>query len=177
MTIRKFSGITPTIGEKTYIDQSAQVIGNVKIGEHSSVWPLVTIRGDVNSISIGNNTNIQDNSVLHVTHYGKYDKGAALHIGNHVTVGHQCILHACTIQDFCLIGMGSSVLDNTVIEPYVFLGAGSLVAEGKTLESGFLYLGRPAKKIRELTDEEKEFLGYSAEHYAKLKNQYLLEVK
>ena len=175
MAIRNFHGITPTIGKETYIDPSAQIIGDVEIGVHSSVWPLVSIRGDVHSIRIGTHTNIQDNSVLHVTHYGKYNKGSPLHIGNHVTVGHQCILHACTIKDFCLIGMGSSILDNTVIESYVLLGAGSLVAEGKTLESGFLYLGRPAKKIRELTDEEKEFLRYSAEHYAELKDQYLLE--
>lgn len=175
MTIRKFQEKIPFIGDHVYVDPSAQIIGDVTIARHSSIWPLVTARGDVHSIRIGEHTNIQDNSVLHVTHYGKYNKGSPLIIGSHVTVGHQCILHACTIQDNCLIGMGSTVLDNATIEPFVLLGAGSLVAEGKTLERGYLYLGRPAKKVRALTEDEKEFLQYSAEHYVRLKDQYLAQ--
>jgi len=173
MAIRVYQDHTPEIGLYAYIDQSAQVIGKVSIGTHSSIWPLVSIRGDVHTITIGDYTNIQDNSVLHVTHQSEYNKGQGLYIGDYVTVGHQCILHACTIHNDCLIGMGSQILDNAVIQDTVFLGAGSIVTENKTLESGYLYLGRPAKKVRALTNKEKIFLKYSAEHYAKLKDQYL----
>lgn len=173
MNIRPFKNKNPKIGNNTYIDPQACIIGDVEIGNDCSVWPMVVARGDVHHIRIGNNTNIQDGSVLHVTHYGKYGKGSPLIIGNNVTVGHKVLLHACTVGDNCLVGMGSIILDNSVLEPYVLLGAGSLVPENKTLESGYLYLGSPAKKIRALTMEEKEFLQYSAEHYARLKDEYL----
>lgn len=163
----------PTIGDKTYIDPAATVIGDTVIGDNSSVWPSAVIRGDVNIIRIGNKTNIQDGSVLHNTHVGKYSDGSPLIIGDYVTVGHNVILHGCEIKNFVLIGMGSTVLDNVVIEDEVILGANSLVTESKVLESGYLYMGAPAKKIRELTQEEKEFLKYSAEKYAQLKDDYL----
>ena len=172
MNIRKFKNIMPIIGKDAYIDPAATIIGDVEIGSNCSVWPSTVIRGDVNHIRIGNDTNIQDGSVLHVTHYGKYGDGSPLIIGDKVTIGHAVVLHACTIKDSVLIGMHSTVLDKVVIEPYVMIGAGSLVPEGKVLESGYLYFGNPVKKVRELTDEEKAFLDYSAEHYVSIKNDY-----
>ncbi len=174
MTIRKFNNISPKIGDSTYIDDSAVVIGDVTLGNNVSVWPNVVIRGDVESIRIGNDTNIQDGSVLHVTHYGKFtDRGYPLVIGDGVTVGHKAILHACTVGDYCLIGMGAIVMDDAVLEDYVMLGAGALVPPGKKLAAGHLYVGSPAKMIRPLTNEEKDFLTYSSEHYVELKNKYL----
>jgi carbonic anhydrase/acetyltransferase-like protein (isoleucine patch superfamily) len=174
MGIRKFNGILPTIGHSTYIDDTAVVIGNVTLGNNVSIWPTTVIRGDVESITIGDDTNIQDGSVLHVTHYGKFtDRGYPLTIGKGVTVGHRAIAHACTIGDYCLIGMGAIIMDDAVIEDYVMLGAGSLVPSGKILESGHLYVGSPAKLVRPLKDSEREFLVYSSQHYVELKNKYL----
>jgi len=175
MSIRKYKGIKPSIGEGCYIDESAQVIGQVKIDSNSSVWPLVSIRGDVNSIRIGKNTNIQDNSILHVTHdnFQSPSGGFPLSIGDDVTIGHGVILHGCTIGNKCLIGMGSSVLDGAVVEDNVLVAAGSLVAQNKKVTSGYLWMGRPAKPIRELTTDELEWLKYSADHYIKLKDEYL----
>ena len=154
------------------------IIGDVRIGENSSVWPLTVIRGDVNRITIGADTNIQDGSVLHVSHQGPYnEQGGALNIGDQVTVGHKAILHACTIHNECLIGMGSTVMDDAIIEPQVILGAGSLVPGGKVLQSGYLWLGNPVKRVRPLTDSEKEFLSYSAQHYVRLKNDTIISIK
>jgi carbonic anhydrase/acetyltransferase-like protein (isoleucine patch superfamily) len=165
MSIRKFNNIVPRIGSSTYIDDSAIVIGNVTIGDNVSIWPTTVIRGDVE---------IQDGSVLHVTHYGKFtDRGYPLTIGKGVTVGHRVIAHACTIGNYCLIGMGAIVMDDAVIEDYVMLGAGALVPSGKTLESGHLYVGFPAKLVRPLKDSERDFLVYSSQHYIDLKNKYL----
>jgi len=172
--IRAFKKHLPEIAESAYIDPAAVVIGDVVIGADSSVWPMVAIRGDVNSIRIGERTNIQDGSVLHVTHDGPLAPGGfALSIGSDVTVGHKAVLHACTVEDKCLIGMGSVVLDGAVISSGCILGAGSVVSPGKVLEGGYLYLGTPARKIRELNQKEKDFLSYSAKHYVSLKNDYL----
>jgi len=136
----------------------------------------VVVRGDVNRIRIGARSNIQDLSVLHVTHDGPYSPGGfPLKIGRDVTVGHRCILHACSIGDCCLIGMGSTVMDGAVIEDEVLLGAGSLVSPAKRLASGHLYRGSPAQQIRPLTEREREMLGYSSDHYVRLKNSYLKE--
>lgn len=173
MNIRLYKHHTPSIGDNTFIDPSAVIIGDTIIGHHCSIWPTVVIRGDVNSIRIGDYTNIQDGSILHVTHAGEYGPGSALAIGNYVTIGHRVILHACSVHDDVLIGMGSIVLDRAIIEPYVMIGAGSLVPEKKTLESGYLYFGSPVKKIRPLTEQEKAFLRYSAENYALLKNTHI----
>lgn len=174
MNIRPFNGISPKIGSSTYIDENAVVIGNVTIGHNVSIWPTTVIRGDVESITIGDDTNVQDGSVLHVTHYGKFtDKGYPLSIGKGVTIGHRAIAHACTIGNYCLIGMGAIIMDDAILEDYVMLGAGSLVPSGKTLESGHLYVGSPAKLVRPLKDSEREFLVYSSQHYVALKNQYL----
>lgn len=169
MSIRTYLDHTPDIADSAFIDESAVVTGRVSIGEDASVWPLCSVRGDVHDIRIGARTNIQDNSVLHVTHDGDYAPGGyPLIIGDDVTVGHGVIVHACTVGNRCLIGMGSIVLDGAIIEDEVMLGAGSLVSPRKTLESGYLYVGSPAKKVRELNDKELAFFKYSAEHYVKL---------
>jgi carbonic anhydrase/acetyltransferase-like protein (isoleucine patch superfamily) len=173
MTIRSYQGKNPHIAASAYVDDSAVVIGDVTIGEDSSLWPQVVARGDVNIITIGSRTNIQDGSVLHVTHDGKYTPGGyALTVGDNVTVGHRVILHACTIGDLCLIGMASTIMDGAVLEPKVMLGAGSLVPGGKQLEGGYLYVGTPAKQVRPLTEEELESLAYSADHYVQVKNSH-----
>lgn len=172
MAIRDFEEIMPDLHPDAYVDESALVIGDVVIGADSSVWPFTVIRGDVNTIRIGANTNIQDNSVLHVTHDGPYSPGGyALNVGDNVTVGHHAILHGCSIADNCLIGMGATVMDGVIIPEHTIIGAGSLVTPGKELKSG-LWLGSPARKVRELTDEERESIAYSAQHYVRLKNRH-----
>ena len=171
--IREFEGIFPKIDPSCYIDESAVIIGDVVIGENCSVWPLTAIRGDVNIIRIGNNTNIQDGSVLHVSHQGEFNPtGAELHIGKDVTVGHKVLLHGCQIGNRCLIGMGAIVMDNAVIEDQVMVGAGSLVPPGKILESGYLYVGNPVRQVRELSDREKQHMDYLAEHYRLLMQKH-----
>lgn len=173
MTIRTFNNIKPLIASTALVDATAVVLGDVRIGEHSSVWPLTVVRGDVNKISIGNNSNIQDNSVLHVTHDGPYNPGGHdLKIGNNVTVGHRVILHGCEIHDNCLIGMGSTIMDGAVVYANTIIGAGSLVTPNKKLESGYLWMGSPARKIRELSAEEIKSIEYSALNYVKLKTQH-----
>ena len=172
-SLQSYLDSIPKIAHNAWIHHSANIIGNVILGEHSSVWCGVTIRGDVNHIQIGANTNIQDNSVLHVSHKTALDpKGSPLSIGDNVTIGHGVILHGCQIGNECLIGMGSLIMDKVIVEPQVLVGAGSLVAEGKVLLSGHLYLGRPAKLIRLLTSAELTYFKYSAQHYVDLARQY-----
>lgn len=174
MPISTYRGIAPTLGARVYIDPSAVVIGQVTIGDDSSVWPTAVVRGDVNSITIGARTSIQDGSVLHVTHDGPYRPGGrALMVGSDVTVGHRVTLHACTIGNACLLGMGSILLDDVIVEDRVMIGAGTLVSPGKRLVSGGLYVGSPAKRVRELKQSELDFLTYSAAHYVKVKDNYL----
>ena len=174
MNLRTFNKKSPTLGKRVYVDETAVVIGDVHFGNDCSVFPTVVIRGDVNRIQIGKGTNIQDGSVLHVNHEGEFNsRGDPLNIGDYVTVGHRAVLHGCTIGNYCLIGINAVVLDKVVIPDYVLIGAHCLVPPGKILESGFLYVGSPAKKVRELTPEEKEYFKYSAEHYMELKDQYL----
>lgn len=169
MTVRAYQDHYPSVPVSAWVDPSAAVIGQVTLGESVSVWPQATIRGDVNAISIGDHTNVQDGAVLHCTHDGPYTHGGSpLRIGARVTIGHQACLHGCTVGNEVLIGIGAIVLDNVVIEDQVMVGAGSLVPPGKTLESGYLYVGSPAKQARPLTDREKEALAYSATHYMKL---------
>lgn len=172
--ILAYENTLPTLAKGVYLAPYTMVIGQVTIGEDSSVWPMSVVRGDVHFIDIGKRSNIQDGSILHVTHDGQYSPGGApLIIGDDVTIGHQVMLHGCQIANRCLIGMGSIILDQAIIEDEVMLGAGSLVSQGARLESGHLYFGRPAKKIRPLTEAEREQLAYSALHYVRLKDRYL----
>ena len=172
--IRPYRGVLPRLGERVYVDPSAQLIGDVELGDDVSLWPVAVVRGDVNRIHIGARSNVQDGSVLHVTHDGPYSPGGAdLQIGEDVTIGHGVILHACRIGNRCLIGMGARVLDEAVIEDDVFIAAGSLVSPNKRLVSGFLYRGSPAQQVRALTEREVAQLKYSAEHYVRIKNHYL----
>lgn len=174
MPLEKYLDTAPVLGERVYLHPSCQVIGDVTIGDDSSVWCNTVLRGDVNRIVIGRGTNVQDLTMGHVTHKST-DKpeGSPLIIGDHVTVGHAVVLHGCTIGNECLIGIGSVILDDVVIPDHVMIGAGSLVSPGKVLESGMLYLGRPAKAVRALTQDEIAHLRYSAENYVRLKNAYL----
>lgn len=174
MAIRDFSGITPSISPSAYIDAAALVVGSVTLGDDVSIWPMAVLRGDVNVITVGAGTNVQDGSVLHVTHdHPDLPGGFALHIGKNVTIGHKVILHGCSVGDDCLIGMGAIVMDGAVLEPKVLLGAGSLVPPGKVLTAGHLWLGAPVRKVRVLSQKELDWLTYSAAHYISLKNQYL----
>lgn len=174
MTLRRYGQFSPDLGERVWIDPAATVIGSVELGDDVSVWPGTVLRGDVNDITVGPRTNIQDGCIGHVTHDGPYSPGGfPLVLGADITVGHGAILHACRVGDRCLIGMGSLVLDGAVIEADVMLAAGSLVSPGKQLAAGYLYRGRPAQPVRELDDEELEMLRYSAAHYVRLKDRYL----
>lgn len=169
MAIRDFDGKTPDIAPSAFVDDTAVVIGEVTIGEEASIWPTAVLRGDIHFIKVGRRSNVQDGSVVHVTHASDFNPGGyPTVIGDEVTVGHRVVLHGCTIGNRCLIGMGATILDGAVIEDEVIIGAGALVTQGKRLESGHLYVGSPAKKARPLTDEERAFLGYSPNHYAAL---------
>jgi carbonic anhydrase/acetyltransferase-like protein (isoleucine patch superfamily) len=174
VSIRPYKDITPKIAASAYIDESAVVIGDVVIGDDCSIWPLCAVRGDTNTIRIGMRSNLQDGSVIHVTHrYMEAPQGYPVVIGDDVTIGHKVLVHGCTIEDRVLIGMGSTLMDGAVIRSEVLLGAGSLVVEGQELEGGYLWMGRPAKRRRALTDEERNWFTYVAKHYAELKNDYL----
>ena len=177
MNIRPYKGIIPTFGNECYIDETAVFVGEIECGADVGIWPLVAARGDVNYIKIGNRTNVQDGSVLHVTRRTeKFPEGFPLIIGDDVTIGHKCMLHGCTLGNRILVGMGAIIMDGVVVEDDVFIGAGCLVPPNKTLESGYLYVGNPAKKARPLKDEEIAFLKQSAENYVRLKNEYLEEL-
>ncbi len=175
--IRAFQGVIPVLGEGTYVDEAATVIGDVILGDDVSIWPGTVVRGDVNYIRIGARTNVQDGTIIHVTHDGPYGKpgGFATVIGEDVTIGHAAVIHACVIEDASLIGMGATVLDGAVIRKNGFVGAGAVIPPGKVVESGELWLGNPAKCVRLLSEREIEQLYYSAQHYVRLKNKYLAE--
>jgi carbonic anhydrase/acetyltransferase-like protein (isoleucine patch superfamily) len=173
MNIRPYKNKHPSIDPSAHVDEQAAVIGDVVIGAESSVWPMAVVRGDVNYIRIGARTNIQDGSVLHVTHdHPAAPGGHPLIIGDEVTVGHNVTLHGCTIAERCLIGMGAVILDGARLEPYTLVGAGSLVPPGKVLEGGYLWLGSPVRRARALSTEEREAFAYSARHYIALKESY-----
>ncbi|MGR8949516.1 MAG: gamma carbonic anhydrase family protein [Gammaproteobacteria bacterium] len=173
MSIRTFAEFTPTIHDTAFIDPTAVLIGQVSVAREAFVLPMVVARGDVNSISIGAHTNVQDGSILHVNSDSPIQPGGSpLNIGEYVTVGHQVLLHGCTIGNNCLIGMSATVMDMVVIEDNVMVAAGSLITPGKHLESGFLYAGSPAKQVRELKPIDYDMIKYSAEHYSKLKSAH-----
>ena len=165
-----YKGVSPQIAESAYIAAGAQIIGDVHIGAHSSVWFNCVLRGDCYYIRIGDNTNIQDNTVIHVTGglFGTV-------IGNYVTVGHSAVLHGCTIKDRCLIGIGAIVLDNVTIGEESFIAAGSLVTPGTVIPPRSMVMGAPAKVRRQVTDEEVARIDEHWQHYFEYKNQYLAE--
>ncbi|MDV5171859.1 gamma carbonic anhydrase family protein [Photobacterium rosenbergii] len=175
-SIRPYKGTYPTIASNAYIDPSAVLVGDITLGEDTSIWPLVAARGDVNHIKIGARSNVQDGTVLHVTRTSSDNpQGHPLLIGDDVTIGHKAMLHGCQIGNRVLVGMGAILLDGAIVEDDVIIGAGSLVPPGKVLESGFLYVGSPAKQARPLSDKERAFLPGSADNYVRLKNEYLAE--
>lgn len=165
--VYEFLGKSPQFDDSVFVAPSADIIGDVRLGKESSVWFNVTIRGDVNWIEIGDRSNIQDNTCIHVMH-----QTGPTQIGSVVTVGHNAMIHGCTIHDRVLVGIQSTVLDEVIIESDVILAAGSLVPPGKRLESGYLYMGSPAKKSRKLTDEEIATIPKYSENYVKYSRAY-----
>ncbi len=176
MSIRSHAGLHPKIAAGVYIDPASVVIGDVEIGEGSSVWPMTVIRGDIHRIRIGARTSVQDGSVLHVTHAGPYNPdGFPLIIGDDVTIGHKVMLHGCTIGNRILIGMAAVILDGAVVNDEVIIGAGTLVPPGKVLASGYLYMGSPARRARPLTEKELKYFHYTSKRYVDLAAAYLGE--
>lgn len=174
MPLSSYLDTTPVVGEGLYLHPSAQVIGDVTLGRDCSVWCNTVLRGDVNRIVIGDCSNIQDFAMGHVAHKNpSKPDGSPLIVGDYVTIGHSALLHGCTIGNECLIGMGAILMDDVVVQDQVMVGAGSLVSPGKVLQSGYLYVGRPARRVRALSAEEIAYLKYSAEHYVRVKNNYL----
>jgi len=174
--IYRFMRESPRLGERVYIHRTASVTGSVELGDDASVWPMTAIRGDVNHIAIGARSNIQDGCILHVTHEGPWcPTGLPLTVGEDVTVGHGAILHACTIDDRCLIGMGAIVMDGAVLEADCMVAGGAVITPGTVVPSGTLWRGNPARLGRELTQKERDNQVYSAAHYVRLKNLYLAE--
>jgi len=166
--------MAPRIAASAYVDECALVVGDVTIGDDASLWPNVVARGDVNSIEVGARTNIQDGTILHVSHDSDFAPGGfPLKLGADITVGHQAILHGCTVEDRCLIGMAATVMDGAIVRSGAIIGAGSLVPPGRELEGGYLWVGSPARRVRALRDSEIAFLNYSAGHYVELKNRHL----
>ena len=175
--IRSFKGLRPTTGARVLIDPSAVVIGDVELGDDVSVWPQVSIRGDMHEIRVGARTSVQDGCVLHITHAGPFNPdGWPLYIGDDVTIGHNATLHGCTVGDRVLVGMGATVIDGAVVEHDVVIAAGALVTPGKRLRSGYLYGGSPAREMRALSDREMEYFRYSANNYVQLKDQHIAEL-
>ncbi len=177
-SLRSFQGKTPVLGDGVFIDPSAVVQGEVKLADDVSVWPQVSIRGDMHWIRVGARSSVQDGCVLHITHAGPYNPdGYPLEIGADVTIGHAAVLHGCRIGDRVLVGMGATVMDGAVVEDEVVIAAGALVTPGKTLRSGYLYAGSPAREVRPLSQKERDYFRYSANNYVRLKNQHLAELE
>lgn len=168
--LRSFSGKSPRLAATAWVDAAAVVVGDVSLAEDVSVWPMAVIRGDINRIRIGARSNIQDGTVIHVTHDGPYTPGGHLtSLGEDVTVGHRAIVHGCTVGNRVLVGMGAILMDAVEVGDDVIIAANALVPPGKKLNSGRLYVGTPARAVRDLTAVEREQLLYSARYYAQLK--------
>ena len=169
-----FGSHRPRIDPSAFVPDAAVVIGDVTLGPQSSLWFHTVVRGDVHHVRIGARSNVQDGTVIHVTHDGPYSPGGfPTIVGEGVTIGHAAVIHACTIEDYCLIGMHASVLDGAVVQKYGFVGAGALIPPGKVVGERELWLGNPAKFVRLLSDRQIEQLHYSADHYVRLKDEYL----
>ena len=177
-SVRSFGGQRPVTGERVLIDPSAAVIGDVQLADDASVWPQVSIRGDMHHIRVGARTSVQDGCVLHITHAGPFNPdGWPLEIGCDVTIGHNATLHGCAVGDRVLVGMGATVMDGAVVENDVVIAAGALVTPGKHLRSGYLYAGCPAREVRPLSEKEMDYFCYSANNYVKLKDRHIAELE
>ncbi|MCO6441306.1 MAG: gamma carbonic anhydrase family protein [Nitrococcus mobilis] len=171
--LRPFNGRSPQLAATAWVDATALVIGEVALAEDVSVWPMAVIRGDINRIRIGARSNIQDGTVIHVTHDGPYTPGGyPTSLGEDVTVGHRAVLHACTVGNRVLVGMGAILMDAAEVDDEVMIAANALVPPGKRLHSGWLYVGSPTRAVRELKPVEREQLRYSARYYAQLKERH-----
>jgi carbonic anhydrase/acetyltransferase-like protein (isoleucine patch superfamily) len=166
--IRPHHGISPRIADDAFVAETAVVIGDVEIAAGASIWYGCVLRGDSNSIRIGARTNIQDGTVIHVNHDREGAAGTRTTIGSGITVGHMALLHACTLEDNCFIGMKACVMDGVVVESGAMVAAGALVTPGKRVKRGELWAGSPAKFMRNLTDAEMAYFAYSADHYCEL---------
>ncbi|MDR1077049.1 MAG: gamma carbonic anhydrase family protein [Xanthomonadaceae bacterium] len=172
--LRPYLDKRPALGERVYLDSAATVIGDVVLADDVSIWPGAIVRGDVNHVRIAARSNIQDGAVIHVSHHSPFNRaGYPTLIGEDVTVGHGAIVHACTIGDGCLVGMGACVLDGSVIGRHSLIGAGAVVSPGKQVGEGELWVGNPARCVRKLGERDIESLLYSSAHYVRLKNDYL----
>ena len=167
MSFLPFKDIHPQLGKNIWLAPGAFVIGDVTIGDNTNIWFNTVVRGDVNTITIGTATNIQDNSTIHVT-----QKTGPTHIGSYVTIGHQCTIHACRIDDYTLIGMGTVILDKAHIPEYAMIGAGSLVTAKSQLKSHWLHVGSPCQAVRPLKEAEIEYLKVSALNYIETSANY-----
>ena len=173
--IRPFRGVTPRIDPTAFVAETAAVIGDVEIGPGASIWYGCVLRGDINRIRVGRNTNIQDGTVVHVNHDRVGDGGMPTHIGDDVTIGHMALIHACTLEDRAFIGMGAVVMDGAVVESGAMVAAGALVTPRKVVKSGELWAGRPARFLRKLREAEAAEGPYIAKHYAELGAAYLAD--
>ncbi|EIE20136.1 gamma-carbonic anhydrase [Coccomyxa subellipsoidea C-169] len=167
-TLQGYLGKRPTLGTGAFVAPNASVIGDVKLGNNSSVWYGAVLRGDVNHIVVGNNTNIQDGVTVHVARHNPQGKVAPTTIGNNVTVGHGAIIHAATVEDNVLVGMGATILDGVTVQKGSVVAAGAVVTPGKTVPSGEVWAGNPAKMLRKLEEEEAGFIAQAANDYAAL---------
>jgi len=169
--IKPYKDKSPVVGRNVFIAENAVLIGDVVIGDETSIWYNCTVRGDVNNIIIGRRANIQDGTVIHVS-----STGQGTYIGDDVTVGHLALLHACTIEDAAFIGMQACVMDGACVETGAMVAAGALVTPGKCVPSGQLWGGSPARFMRELTEAEKKYIRHSAQHYVSISKNYLVSL-
>lgn len=170
MLIIPYKGITPKIDKSAYIAESSSLIGDVEIGSNSSIWFNTVLRGDVGSIKIGNNTNVQDGSVIHTSRFN-----GPVEIGDNITIGHLSLIHACTIHNNAFIGMSTTIMDYAVIEEYAFIAAGSLIPPKKIIKSKELWMGSPAKFVRYLTDQDLEYMQDNVRNYVELASIYKIQ--
>ena len=171
--IRPHRGVTPKIAASAFLAETAVVIGNVEIGENASIWYGCVLRGDDNTIRVGARTNIQDGTIVHINHEREGAAGTKTFIGSGVTIGHMALIHACTLEDGCFIGMRACVMDGAVVESGAMVAAGALVTPGKRVKHGELWAGSPAKLMRKLTDAELKYFAYTAQHYVELAASYM----